>query len=177
MLNITVGSTGLPIPLSDVKSHLNIEFDNDDDRLINTIKSAAYFIEEECGWSLTEQTFTKTLPSFPYCHLYLPKSPLLSVESVEYYDIANAQQTLSSSAYHVVKPRRVHGYLQPVDVWPDTYDRPDAVVVTFKAGGCPENAKHLLRILVANWNENREELKADIGIERLLGQLRAGGYR
>lgn len=208
-VNHTVtGSTGLAIPLSDIKDHLNIDYDFDDARIENLILAATEFVEDECSCRLTEQTFQYTLRHFPvwypwgwpvyswqnnvwpynwtqyYNHdsrLELPVAPLQSVTQVEYYDPnTNTLTTWSSTNYQVVMPQRTNGWVIPVAgvSWPETWLRDDAVQITYTAGytTLPNCGKQLLRILTANWNENREALKEDIGIDRLLGKLKTGGY-
>lgn len=91
----------------------------------------------------------------------LCRTPLVSVSSVKYYAPDGvALTTLSGSAYRVITTTEP-GIIQPVDDWPDTDDRADAIQITFIAGeqeGCspPAAWKHAVKMLVAHLYEERK---------------------
>jgi hypothetical protein len=65
-------------------------------------------------------------------YIELNKSPLISVDSVQYYDAENALQTLNANQYErdiVGDPCRIR-----VPSWPTVYDRMNAVCITFTCG-------------------------------------------
>ena len=67
----------------------------------------------------------------------LPRSPLISVQSVQYYDTSGSLQTLDPSTY-TIKPssRSSHGgiVLALGASWPSVASRPDAIQINFTAG-------------------------------------------
>jgi uncharacterized phiE125 gp8 family phage protein len=85
---------------------------------------------------------------------------------VTYSDAANAAQTLSASVYHVIDD--VMGgaiALASGQSWPPTYERPDAVRVTFVAGygaaaDVPETLKAAIKLMVGDMYRNRETAAA-----------------
>jgi uncharacterized phiE125 gp8 family phage protein len=183
MLKTVSPSTGLPISLADVKNHLRIDFDDDDERLINLIEVARDFIEAETQVALNAQTWDEVLPCFPSKEIELPISPLQSVTSVTYYNASNVSTVWGSSNYYVIQPTKIPGTIHAVSTYPPTYDRPDAVTIRFVAGSTatPNNAKHLIRLLVAHWNENPEAIgnvgnETALGVGRMLHQLQTGSY-
>lgn len=177
----------LPVALTDVKQHLRVEIEQDDDYITGLINAAVEYIEQETGRDFFGRTWDLVLCGFPRSgkgKIELPRPPLLSVESVTYHDTANASQTLDSSEYYTIKPTNLPGYIEPVEVWPDTYDRPDAVAIRFSTGSQPDIFKHAVRMLVGHWYESREtvvigNISKDIehGVSRLVGLLRVGGYQ
>ena len=78
------------------------------------------------------------LPEFPddESDIELPETPVQSVTSVTYYDTNNDSQTLTVTTDYAAHARTREGrvYLPEGCTWPDTYERPDAVVVRYTAG-------------------------------------------
>jgi uncharacterized phiE125 gp8 family phage protein len=94
--------------------------------------------------------------------LILPRFPLLSIDSLNYYDGNDVLQTLDPSAY-VLDSNSEPPRLAPVSgsYWPSVSYRPNSVQVSIQAGYAtveqiPATAKHLIRLLVGHWYENRE---------------------
>lgn len=95
--------------------------------------------------------------------ILLPRSPLQSLSSIQYYDPAGALQTLASSAYLVdnfSEPGRITP--APDTTWPATQARANAVLITFVAGyggsgaSVPQSILHWILLMTATLYENRE---------------------
>lgn len=95
-------------------------------------------------------------------HVELAVMPVLSVVEVDYYDVNDVQQTVSSAQYWTdtdnSPPRIV-----PKNNWPNIYlGRPNAFQVIYDAGYgvdgtyVPQLLKQAILWLVAHWYENRE---------------------
>ena len=127
------------ISLADLKAHLRIDHAYDDTALDIYRAVAIQALDGRDGYlrrALVQQTWVWELPLFPYgTELHFPLPPLQSVTSIEYYDVDNALQTFASSNYIVHANAHV-GYvkLTPSGAWPSTYERDNAVKVTFVAG-------------------------------------------
>jgi uncharacterized phiE125 gp8 family phage protein len=126
-----------PVSLADVKAQLRVDH-TDDDAMIGALLMAA--TERFDGWtgtlgrSLVEQTWRQEFACFAGC-LRLPLAPVLSVESITYFDGENAQQTIDASVYALFSDARgPYVGLKPDQSWPGNYARRDAISVTFKAG-------------------------------------------
>ncbi len=98
----------------------------------------------------------------------LPKPPLRSVSWVKYYDLDNVQQTLASSNYVVTAPageRAGKGFIafDPYYIFPNVYDRPDAVQIEFVAGygstpaSVPASLRSAILLVFGELYANREE--------------------
>jgi len=180
---LTTAPTTWPLTLAQAKKQCNVPHADDDDYLDSTsqatpglIQVATQFLERRWSIALLEQTWTLTLPSWTkhrhyrsatktYNRIAIPVVPLMSVTSVKYYDVDNAQQTLATANYDVDTTSRpgtislAYGY-----VWPTIYDRPDAVEIIYKAGFSTVAAMnadmpgvtHAIRLLIAHWYRNRE---------------------
>lgn len=187
MLNVTSRTEKLPIMLEDVKLHSRVLHDVEDELLEAYVKDAIELIERETDRTLVDTTYELVLDCFPSCRIMLPKPPLRSVTSIEYYDAANELQTLDSAEYYTMAPTSQQGYVQPVDhYWPSTYWRPDAVTITYRAGysTLPHRAMQLIRIKAAASNEHREaeivgtiSTPLKLGWDRGIAALKWGKYR
>lgn len=111
------------------------------------------------GWQYLEAPAV-----FPDPHtIRLPKAPLQSVQSVEYYDLGGTLRTLATTVYDVDEdedPGKVS--LAMNQVWPVTRLRPGAVRINFTAGygaaaAVPETLKTAIKVATAWLYENRGE--------------------
>lgn len=121
-----------PVTLIEAKAHLRIDEDNLDESIIFQIESARQFVELTCNRALMDQTWEVTLPSFGSGYIPLPGGNVSAIDSIQYYDTDNVQQTLASSEYYprLEEPARV----EPRLTWPATFCRPDAVLITLSVG-------------------------------------------
>ena len=138
------------------------------------------------GRALVTQTWTQAFDAFG-CKLRLPLDPVSSA-TVAYYDASNVSQTLATSVYQLLTDELGPFItLKPDQDWPSTYDREDAVTVTFVCGygaasAVPQAIKHAALLLVSHWNENREAAASDaptelpLAVDRLLSPYRRIGF-
>ncbi|WP_300009696.1 hypothetical protein [uncultured Roseobacter sp.] len=88
------------------------------------------------GRALINQTWVDSMNGFPPGNqLRLVLAPAQSLETVTYFDADNVQQTLAAesvSLHHDACGAFLR--LAPSSAWPETYDRDDAVRVTYIAG-------------------------------------------
>lgn len=175
-----------PVTTADLKTHLRIEHTNDDDYIAALGKAGREFAENFTERQFVTATYVYTLDNFPAGRLIvLPRPPLASVTSVKYYDTAEVLQTYANTCYNVhidTEPGFIE--LDYDQTWPSTYDRADAVQVTFTAGygaagNVPDGLKAAIHLIVANWYENREPVvtgttaaKLPLSVEALLWSYR-----
>jgi len=172
-LELVTPPAELAIALADVKAHLRVDCDDDDALITAYVQAAAAKVEDDTGRALIEQTWRLTLPRWPVCHdgrqrIYVPRPPLLSVESLSYIDAAGDAQALVEDVDFSTYPDHAwFAALGPVygTNWPAVRSQPDAIVLEFKAGF--ETAADLaerepllvaaVRLLVAELYAQREE--------------------
>lgn len=190
-LKLINAPTSEPVTVSEVKARLRITISDEDADLATMISQARELCEAHCNRAFITQTYSLYLDRFPseWDHekrvytlkeIRLPRPPLQSVTWVKYYDPAGVQQTLDPSEYYVTtggEPGRV----VPVDSWPATQDRPEAVEVRFVAGyglaaSVPAAAKAAILLTVRLL---RDDPAADLPLaaRRFLDTLETGEVR
>ncbi|HEY1191939.1 MAG TPA: hypothetical protein VGE74_30190, partial [Gemmata sp.] len=124
-----------PVTVSEAKARLRITISDEDADIGDMIAQARELCEAGCQRAFITQTFSLYLDRFPGStgDIRLPRPPLQSVSFVKYYDSAGDLQTLDPAAYYVATASEP-GRLRPVDYWPATFCRPEAVEVRFVAG-------------------------------------------
>ena len=158
-LTRTTPPTTQLITTAQVRAQSRIDSDSGDDDLISTyIDVATEHCEEDCsrsfitqGWQYSCEKFDKHLhipqlvgATVPFYFdlapqkriLFLPRPPLQSVQSVQYFDENGVLQTLDPSQY-VVDTTGMFGSIRPVmnGQWPRTQiDNPASVIVSYTAG-------------------------------------------
>ena len=167
-----------PLCLDDVKKHLRVDYDDDDDLIQGLIGGARSAAEVEtqrqlvtCTWRLIMDQFPgPSLMGIPYGQPYtipghaicLPKSPVQSVTQITYLDMAGVQQTLDPSTYTAPDDQDMTR-ITPIfgRIWPPTLPQMGAVQVDFIAGygthaDVPQGIKAWMKLMVGAMYENRE---------------------
>lgn len=163
---LVTGPTAEPLTLAEAKKQLEIASSDDthDTHLSQAIKEAReqweYDTDSACcfqTWKLRVQSLTDRMA--------LPKRPVSSITSIQYYDGNNTLQTLSSALYqlHINEFRLAYQATLPA-----TSDRWDAWTITYKIGysqdgtTVPAIAKRAMLLLVGYYFENRDMIVNDI---------------
>lgn len=158
-----------PVTLADCYGHLRLDpmgsppAHPDDAMLARHIAGARADVEKDIRRALVLQTLMIALPHLPqayslsggywgyqnivgrpgHCYVELKRPPFQELLSVQYFDLNNALQTLNSQAYYVDSVSDIVARLIFTDAavaMPSTFDRPDAVLVTWRAGYTPDNS-------------------------------------
>ena len=154
--------------LNEAKTHLRVDFTDDDTYITSLCLAAKQTIENYCNLMLLETTIIL------YCDSWADSkevyfSPSLntgdaSVTSITYYDSDNTQQTWATSNY------RYNEFSSPMGIslkvgkaYPTLADRKNAIEVTYKVGSSSasdisEQLKQAGLILIGNMYENRQEI-------------------
>lgn len=153
-------------PVTDAEAREHIKVDNDVDLALITalIIAARQRAESYTELTFVSRTFRVYLDKFPSGSFRIPCAPLISVESIKYFDAANVEQTLSAAEYYVdtiSKP----GRLVPASSWPGTFTRPNAVSIEVTAGfgassDVPQLIKQAMLLMIGSMYEDREETTA-----------------
>lgn len=146
------------LSLVDAKVHLRVDH-TEEDTLITSLAQAAHnVVSEAIGRVLTAETWTVALPGASG-DLALPVRPVLTVESIAYFDGDDMPQTASVSDFYLFKdPDRPS--MRPKDgkAWPSVRRRDDAMTITLTAGmaSVPDELAAAMKLLVGHWYQNRE---------------------
>lgn len=136
-----------PTTLSQAKSHLRILHTDDDTAIAALIASAWDYVERQTGRAYRTQTCVLKLQEFPYSPyepISLPRSPLKTLTSVSYLDVAGNLQTLADPITTSGTPTRIYPSVT-ASSWPTTQDKhPEPVTVTYVAGQnyIPDSVTH-----------------------------------
>jgi len=156
-----------PVTLGEVKAHLRVTNDLEDDLLTNLIVTARQKLDGPrglLGRSLITQTWKATLDGFPRL-IELPLAPLSSVDAITYLNSVGVETAIPSEHYTVsglsdsdlatIQPARGRS-------WPFIANSPGSVSITFTAGYgnsplfVPEPIRTAIKMLVGHLYENRE---------------------
>jgi uncharacterized phiE125 gp8 family phage protein len=155
-LEIITDNNNLVVPLDDVKTHLRLNHDDEDDALTRYLRTATQMFEAWTGRSVLARTYRQHVHYFNST-VYLMKAPVREVVAVKYWDADNQLQTAADFHEDTISI--------PGSVWFDTYPvtsstkRPKAFV-EFEAGWdadkVPEDVKTAIMLLAGHYYEHRE---------------------
>jgi uncharacterized phiE125 gp8 family phage protein len=155
-----------PVTVADAKLYCHVDQSVEDSLFTSLIVAARDYVEKRSKRTLITTTYRLDAYGFGSSTgcIRIDKGPLIAVSSIQYYDTAGTLTTVTSSNYRVdITP--LYGEIVPIDsyVWPVVQaKRPNAVQIAFTAGygaaatSVPDTAKTAIKMLVANWYENRE---------------------
>lgn len=165
-------ATGRVASVAELRSHLRVDFSDDDNLLLDLEAAAEELLAELANRSLLPTTWRLTLDSWPRDRVIrLPRGPLRSVASITYTDHDGDVQTLDPSTYRADSTDEVARIVEAVGAsWPNPLEVPGSITVQYVAGydepgatgadvihgGVPARAKHAIRLLVAHYYELRE---------------------
>lgn len=155
-----------PVALSDMKAHLRVDDDAEDDLIEGLIKAARLMVEAASRRLLIAQTWRVHVDCWPEDGtLLLPLSPLIAVESITVADssgtgIAIPPERIDADA--LSDPPRIVVIDPPI---PGRARNGIAVTVRAGYGAAPEDVPATLRlaikIMAARWFENRGDVAGD----------------
>jgi uncharacterized phiE125 gp8 family phage protein len=157
-----------PVTADEARSRLRIDSSAENSLIEALITAATAHLD---GWTgilgrcVVSQTWRQDFDSFSGCRrLRLPLFPVISITSVMYDDVNDAEQTISASNYSLLSDA-LGSYVRFKDAFaiPSVHDDPPAVRVTYVAGHAADSAemaviKHAILLMVGHWFENREEV-------------------
>lgn len=118
------------LSLADVKNHLRITDNDNDDALRLFIAAIRHRTETYLSQTLITSTWQYTLDDFED-EINLPMGPVQSITSVQYADEDGNEQTLDASLYQfdVRRIKAAYG-----NAWPTARKQYDAVTITYLSG-------------------------------------------
>lgn len=157
---LSLGAPGSePVTLAELKAHLRVDHDAEDDLIAALGTAARELTELEARRPWAARAATLTLGAWPDGAIELP-TPAASLTSVQYYAADGALATLADcQTWLAHAPPLVY---PPIgESWPGLLANKVApVVVTYSAGGTvPAGAKAAIKLCVAHWYEGRGDAK------------------
>lgn len=129
--SLVTAPTSEPVDKADVKASARMEVDDlaFDAQINLLIKQAREAAEHECERCLIAQTWQLDLDGFPAGRIDLPKSPVGSIGSIEYWG-GSAWVVLDPAKYTLVQQRNRMAAVYPAagQSWPQPAETPGAAV-------------------------------------------------
>jgi uncharacterized phiE125 gp8 family phage protein len=155
-----------PVSLADIKVHLRLDPSgtDEDEYLSGLITGARRAIELKICRAIVDASKTLILDAFPDGVIVLPGGICTGITGFSYFDPDNIAQNPDSSVYFS-DFGDVPGRIAPVDTWPATQTRPDAVTIAYSVSALPADdlqvACQAIRLTVGTWYANREGAVTD----------------
>jgi len=170
-LSRTSAPTSEPVTLAEAKLHCRVDNSVEDSYIESLIAAAREWAESYTSRAFITQQYTLYMDRFPSdaidlvtLHyiwdgrfMYLPRSPVQSVDEIRYTDTSESVVTLDASRYRV-DTKSHQPRIEPAygDTWPPPLAVSNAVEVDFTAGygtadDVPASIKHAIKILVKTW--------------------------
>ena len=151
------------IGLTAAKLQCRVDDDFENELIADYCEAAWDYCERQSWRQWLPATIVLTLPRFCF-PVYLPRSPVVSIDSVTYYDANNVQQSIAIDDVFAFDITAEPVEITPAQnaIYPTTYQRPDAVTITYQAGKGTRkkdqnpSAMQAVRLLLADYYENRE---------------------
>lgn len=162
-LFIVTAPTVEPVTVAEVKTHTHISHDEEDGLISDWIRSGRELAESYQRRAYLEQVIRLSWDSFPRVPICVPRSPLISLEAVSYFD-SDSSETAFSVDNFIVDTDGEPGRLMLVDgvYWPSVTLRTiNSVHVRIKAGygitadSVPRNVKDAILLYCSFRDENR----------------------
>ena len=173
---VTTAPTVEPIHLTEAKLHLRtVTGDTSEDSLLigPLVTSAREYCENVTGRALAAQTI-KAYPD-DWGLWQLPRTPIVSVTSIKYYDEDNTEYTLTAADYQL---DTVDGLVLILEEPSTALRELNPIVIEYTAGAdCPKAVRQAMLLLIGHWYQNREAVgeaggEIEMGVKRLLNQYR-----
>lgn len=159
-----------PLTTAELKAHLRVTHDLDDTYIDALQDAAVQAVQDYTFQQLLPATWKLLLNSFPDDEIQIEKLPVTEITNIKYYDIDNTEQTLAADDY-TTEIRTSPAIIEPVDSFPRTYNRYNAVEITFTAGyadaaSVPDDIKHAIKLIVGNLYSYRDDLQQKPGLTK-----------
>jgi len=153
-----------PVTVAEVKLYARVAHSVEDSIITKWIAAARKEAEDYQHRSYIEQTYRMTYDSFPGSCIEFPRPPLISVDSVKYYDTEDAENAFSSDNYFVDLNSEIGRLALNYGIsWPTATLRPiNAVIIDFTTGygdeaaDVPDDVKNAIYLYCTYMYENRE---------------------
>jgi uncharacterized phiE125 gp8 family phage protein len=184
-----------PVSLSEVKQHLRIdqEFNDDDSYLLSLVTASRQYVENYVDRTLIRTQLRMKLDFFPVWDLPLPRPPVMPDAVIVQYTPSDVALGYALTEYANFRTDRdsTPCILRPQwnGTWPSCRGAENDVVISWWAGygttgaDVPVPARHAMLLILSHWYRNREAVSESrfapvpMSAETLLGTVNWGQYR
>lgn len=150
---LNTDATSEILTLTELKIFLRLDGNDFDDILTPFITTSRQIGEKITGRDFVEKEYKTFLDYFPCGGIEIRKSKLKSITSIQYYDPHNTLQTFTD--YYITNESD-YSAIYANNSFPSTYDRKQAVIITFKVDypNFPQTLKQAMLSVCAYLFEN-----------------------
>lgn len=190
-LSLVTAPATEPVTIEAARLQARIDWDVEDALLGRWIQAAREHAEEYTSRAFVAQTLKYKISGWP-CGgvIKLPRAPVLTIDSVKYYDAAGVLQTLTVTTDYQTWIDHLPPLIAPAPgkCWPPVQcGRMNTIEIVFSAGygqasGWPARAEQAILVTVAYWNTHRGDTEdpTTLGMPKaalaLLDNLWTGSY-
>jgi uncharacterized phiE125 gp8 family phage protein len=160
-LVVATPATSEPVSIQEAVRQLRLGTDSGEEAIVkDMITAARRYLENYLGISLASQSLRYTIDEFPEV-LKLPRGPVTSITTLQYYDTDGTQQSMNVSTDIITDLDSIPARVTPLSdaSWPGTEVRINAVEVVYVAGytssNIPENLKTGILATIGHFYDNR----------------------
>lgn len=160
---LVTGPSTEPLTYAEAKAYLRLNDDSEQVLVTSLISAARGIVEGQTWRPLISQVWATQLDfnEVNTSVIRINKAPVISIDTITYYDSNNALQTLSASNWELDiygSPARVRLKTIPI-----VYERMNALQVNFTAGytnaaAVPNDIKSALYLIIGHLYENRQDV-------------------
>lgn len=165
-----------PVTVAELKSQLRVSHSEDDTLIGSYLDAAIGRLDAHAGIlgrCIVTQTWRQDYECWPSKGLFrLPFCDVATITSVKYSDTADVEQTVDAGLYQLHQDAHSSFvWLRSAFTCPSLYDdRVDPVRITFDVGfgaaaAVPDAIKHAIKLMVADFYENREDTAVGVGLD------------
>lgn len=168
----SAGTPTEPITLAEAKTHLRVDYGDDDNLISGLITGVRVYVENFLQRSLVNSQSNLYLTDWPRCdRIQIPRAPLSSIDGFFYTDSTEVEQTISPTLYvanATLEPPEV--VLRFGQTWPSATLSPSSPIrILFTAGygtdaeSVPRPIRQAMLLVIGHLFKNREEVVAASG--------------
>jgi uncharacterized phiE125 gp8 family phage protein len=160
---VLTAATSNILTLSEVKAHIKVDTSDDDTLITNLLIACTNSAQEYTNRFFIATTIKMIADTWQETETLL-KSKVTSIVSIQYYDVDDSLQTLSTSVYGsdlVSQPARI--FLKPNQSFPQLSERKGAIEVKYVVGQAGSDEvddaiKQAVLLQIGNLYQNRQSV-------------------
>ena len=167
------------LSLQEAKEYLRVDGTDEDALIVQLVQSVTDYLDGpygRIGQALISQTWEiQSRGMSGRAEFHMPITPLITLDSITYFDRDNVSQTATVGDYTTYKDRHQAWIVPDIgENWPQVYDRPDAMTITATFGfgtspnDVPANILNVSRRYLEHLYENRGDYVVDMDAKILL---------
>lgn len=162
-LTLLTGPALEPLELDDLKAHLRLDTDDEDQYLSSLITTSRLHVEAAMGLALITQVWLWQADRWPATGcIELSIRPVQAVEEVSVVRADAVEETVATTTYQTDIAGGVARLAPSASTWPLPGARMGGARIRFRAGfgdvagDVPDAIRHALKLLAAHWYEVRD---------------------